>query len=153
VGPEHAETFAVFADTVRSSCLAADDATILVAALDRFAGDRTDGSLGSLARMYQRSAAAMLRGEVANPALIDDCRPWIEAFELGAQAIRRIADLARDGRLDSDAKAELIPYLARLRDARVRVFGDALDMTLSDLTDTHTRPGHKLALHRGGAHA
>lgn len=144
-----AEAFGAFADTVRSSCLATDDAPVLVVALDRFAHDATDGPLGSLAEKYARAAADLLRGPVANPALIDDCRPWIEAFELGAQAMRRIVDLAAEGRLETDAKAELIPYLARLRDARVRVFGDALDMTLADLTDTHSRPGRKLEL-RGG---
>ena len=42
------------------------------------------------------------------------------------------------------------PYLARLRRARVRVFGDALDMTLADLTGTHVRPGRMLELERGG---
>jgi hypothetical protein len=46
---------------------------------------------------------------------------------------------------------ELLPYLARLRQARVRVFGDALDMFLSDLTDTHVRPGRMLALEGGEA--
>ncbi len=83
-----------------------------------------------------------------NAALVDDCRPWIEAFELGAHAIRRIADLAAEDRLDSDGPSELLPYLARLRRARVRVFGDALDMTLADITGTHVRPGRHARLGR-----
>ena len=50
-------------------------------------------------------------------------------------------DLAAEDRLDSDGPAELRPWLVALRQARVRVFGDALDMTLADLTNTHVRPG------------
>ena len=74
-------------------------------------------------------------------ALIADCRPWIEAFETGAQAMGRIAELAANGRLERDARTALRPFLVRLRNARVRVFGNALDRTLADLTGTHVRPG------------
>jgi len=154
------QAFGTFADSVEGSCLSTDDAPEVTKALEAFAFRRQQGdgegaseALHHLADDLLTAAGHLLRGPVTNSALIDDCRPWIEAFELGAQAIRRIADLAHEGRLETDAKAELIPYLARLRDARVRVFGDALDMTLADLTDTHTRPGHKLALAPGGENA
>jgi hypothetical protein len=43
-------------------------------------------------------------------------------------------ELYRSDRLDSEGPAELLPYLERLRELRVRVFGDVLDMTLSELT-------------------
>jgi len=155
-GEADAGAFALFADNVRSSCLSQEDATLVGGALGTFLFrlDQGDGAaaaadLGALAERLLAAADHLLRGPVDNPALIDDCRPWIEAFELGGRAIRRTADLAIEGRLGADAGTELIPYLARLRDARVRVFGDALDMTLSDLTDTHTRPGRKLQF-RGG---
>ena len=79
--------------------------------------------LGALADRLLAAADHLLRGPVANRALIDECRPWLEAFELGAQALRRIADLAADGRLETDGPAELRPFLHRLRAgtrARVR---------------------------------
>ncbi len=156
-GPADAAAFAVFADNVRSSCLSEADAPGVSQGLDAFAFrlDRGEGraaaaDLAALADGLLAAAHHLLRGPVENTALVDDCRPWIEAFELGAQAIRRIADLAAEDRLDVDARTELIPYLARLRRARVRVFGDALDMALADLTGTHVRPGRMLELERGG---
>ena len=72
---------------------------------------------------------------------MDEARPWLVAFELGAQAMGAIADLAARGTLESDGPAILRPFLVRLRRARVRVFGDALEMTLSGLTGTMFRPG------------
>jgi hyaluronoglucosaminidase len=156
-GPVDADAFALFADNVRSSCLATDDAPVVARALEAFAFrlDRGDGAgaaadLAAVADRLLGAAHHLLRGPVENTALVNDCRPWIEAFELGARAIRRIAELASDGRLEADARAELVPYLARLRRARVRVFGDALDMALADLTGTHVRPGRMLKLERGG---
>ncbi|MDQ1324818.1 MAG: hyaluronoglucosaminidase [Chloroflexota bacterium] len=156
-GQADAGAFALFADNVRSSCLSAGDAPVVGTALEAFAFrlDRGEGraAAADLAALADRLVAAahhLLHGPVENTALVDDCRPWIEAFELGAQAIRRIAGLAAEDRLATEARTELIPYLARLRRARVRVFGDALDMTLADLTGTHVRPGRMLELERGG---
>lgn len=159
-GPADAAAFAVFADNVRSSCLSAADAPVVGQALEAFAFrlDRSEGKaaaadLAALADRLLAAAHYLLRGPVENTALVDDCRPWIEAFELGAQAILRIADLAAEDRLAADAGTKLIPYLARLRRARVRVFGDALDMTLAELTETHVRPGRMLELEQGGDNA
>lgn len=142
------EAFALFADNVRTSCLSIEDAPIVTRALERFAfaaeqGDGVDAAadLAALAGRLQRAADHLLGDGVANPGLIADCRPWIEAFGVGAAAIDRIATLAADGRLEDDGPAELRPYLVELRGRRVRVFGDALDMTLADLTHTHVRPG------------
>ena len=147
-GAADAGAFALFADNVRSSCLSVADAPVVGRALAAFAFrlDRGDGpaaaaDLAALADRLLAAAHHLLRGPVENTALVDDCRPWIEAFELGAQAIRRVADLAAEDRLDADAQSELRPWLVSLRHARVRVFGDALDMTLADLTNTHIRPG------------
>lgn len=142
------DAYALFADNVRSSCLATDDAPVVAAALERFLfrvehGDEAGAAvdLAALADQLLAAADRLLRGPVANPPLIEEGRPWIEAFETGARAMRRMADLAAAGRLEADARAELHPYLVALRRARVRIFGDALDMTLDDLTDTHVRPG------------
>jgi hyaluronoglucosaminidase len=168
-GPDDADAFALFADNVRSSCLSDADAPIVAGALEAFLFrvDAADGDpdevagaaervaataeLGALADRLLAAADHLLRGPVANRALAEECRPWIEAFELGARAIRAVAELAAAGRLaPDDARPVLLPHLAALRDARVRVFGDALDMTLADLTDTHTRPGRRLELPPGG---
>jgi hyaluronoglucosaminidase len=147
-GEADAPAFSVFADNVRSSCLAQDDAPVVGAALSDalFRLDQGDDAgagavLGDLADRLLGAADHLLRGPVANPALIAECRPWLLAFELGAQAIRRMADLAADGRLETEGTAELRPFLFKLRRARVRVFGDALEMTLSDVTGTLFRPG------------
>jgi hypothetical protein len=118
------------------------------AALDRARFRRQQGDaegaaedMGALAERLVAAAAHLLRGPVANQALIDEVRPWLEAFEVGAAAVQRIAELMRAGRLDADGPSELRPFQIRLRRARVRVYGDALEMTLSALTGTMFRPG------------
>jgi hyaluronoglucosaminidase len=148
VGDADVEAFALFADNVRSSCLAVDDAPIVGRALEAFLFRVEHGEaaaaaldLGALADRMLAAADHLLRGPVANRALVDEARPWLVAFELGATAIRAMADLAATGRLASDGATELRPFLVRLRRARVRVFGDVLEMTLSDLTGTMFRPG------------
>jgi hyaluronoglucosaminidase len=158
VGEADLEAFALFADNVRGSCLATDDAPAVTRAIEAFGFqlDRGEGGaaateLGSLAARLLAAADHLLRGEVTNAALIDECRPWIEAFEIGAQALSKVAELASAGCLPDEAAAQLLPYLARLRQVRVRVFGDALDMFLSDLTVTHVRPGRMLAIEGGHA--
>jgi hyaluronoglucosaminidase len=148
VGDADLDAFATFADNVRSSCLAVEDAPIVLGVLERamFRLEQ-DGEtaaapeLSTLADRLVASAEHLLRGPVVNVALRDEIRPWLEGFELGAQAIRRMADLAADERLGRDGPEELRPFLIKLRRARVRVFGDALEMTLSVLTGTMFRPG------------
>ena len=148
VGEADLDAFALFADNVRGSCLSTDDAPTVSHALESFLfrvdqGDDTAaaGDLAALADRLLDAAAHLLRGPVVNRALMDEVRPWLVAFELGAQAMRAIADLAAAGTLRTDASGVLRPYLIRLRRARVRVFGDALEMTLSDLSGTMFRPG------------
>ena len=150
-GGHDAAAFALFADNVRGSCLTEDDAPAVAGALAAFAAAAHDAAqtgdtgplsvqaaaLGELAGRMLAAAGLLLRGPVANPALVDDCRPWLETFELGARAMCRVADLAAEGRLPGDREAviaELLPYLAELRQRRVRVFGDALDLFLADAT-------------------
>ena len=156
VGELDGDAFTLFADNVRSSCLCADDAPIVSRALEAFLfqterGDRAAAAaeLDALADRLLAAAAHLLRGPVANRALMDEARPWLEAFELGARAIGAIADLAARDRLRSDAATVLRPYLVRLRRARVRVFGDALEMTLADLSGTMFRPGEVPELEGG----
>ena len=145
VGEVDLEAFAAFADNVRSSCLSADDAPVVTRALERFAfetehGDREAAAadLGALADRLLAAADHLLNGPVANRLLIEEARPWIESFQLGAEAMKCMADRARSERRLIDARSDLLPYLQRLRDNRVRVFGDALDMALDDLTTAPT---------------
>jgi hyaluronoglucosaminidase len=148
VGEADLAAFSLFADNVRSSCLSADDAPIVdgvlgTALFELGYGDAARGAaeLSALADRLLGAADHLLRGPVTNRPLIDEIRPWLVGFEIGAQAIRRMADLAAAGRLEADAPAELTPFLIGLRRARVRVFGDALEMTLSVLTGKMFRPG------------
>jgi hyaluronoglucosaminidase len=148
VGEADLEAFALFADNVRSSCLEVNDAPILNGTLETALfeleyGDAQDGA-AQLARLASRMLAAaehLLRGPVTNRELMAEVRPWLEAFEIGAQAVEKMADLAAAGRLEEDGRAVLAPFLMRLRRARVRVFGDALEMALSVLSGTMFRPG------------
>jgi hyaluronoglucosaminidase len=142
LGGDDAEDFSLFADNVRSSALAVDDAPIVTEAVMRFMfqGEHGGGPVAAsadLAQLADRLLAAadhLLRGKVRNSALIAEARPWIETFETGAQALRCLAQLAADDRPRSEWAAELAPYRTSLRDARLRVFGDTLDMTLTELT-------------------
>jgi hyaluronoglucosaminidase len=145
VGDVDVGAYGLFADNVRSSCLAAEDAPQVTRALEAFVfatehGDRRAAAaeLATFADRLLAAADRLLRGPVINPALVDEGRPWIEAFATGARAIRCIADLGADDRLATDGRTELLPHLQRLREARVRVFGDVLDMTLAELTAPET---------------
>jgi hyaluronoglucosaminidase len=153
-GPADADAYAIFADNVRSSCLGGPDAPVVGAAIEAARFELADGRpddaarrLAALASRLLGAADHLLRGPVANPGLIEEARPWLEAFALGARAIGRISALAGDGRIgpegatDPDAAAELRQALFMLRRARVRVFGDVLEMTLAELSGTMIRPG------------
>jgi hyaluronoglucosaminidase len=166
-GGRDAEAFAVFVECAASSCLSEDDALTVAAVLASFAAAADEAIETGDSGILQQDAAALraladgliaaadhlLRGPFGNTALVEECHPWIEAFEVGARAMCRAAELAADGRLPADAEAvavALVPYLAELRRRRVRVFGDALDMFLADTTNTHVRPGRLLPVQGGG---
>ncbi len=161
VGEADLDAFALFADNVRSSCLCADDAPIVTHALESFLfridrGGAADGlaaaaELGALADRLAAAAAHLLRGPVVNRALMDEARPWLVAFEVGAQAIRAIADLPPLATGWSPTERPCLrPFLVRLRRARVRVFGDVLEMALADLSGTMFRPGEVPDMEEGG---
>lgn len=147
--------YAQFAENSRSSCLSLDDAHDLSRALERCAfltetGHPEPGA--DLADLGDRYVAASdhLLGGMRNAALADEARPWLQSFAIGARAIVELASLANEGRLQTDA-ARLAPYRDALIAARRRVFGDALDMTLTDLVappvprPSHSAPSHKEA--------
>ena len=146
-----ARRFALFADNVRSSCLSADDAPIVGAgarvgccsALDQGDARRRGGRPARRSPTgCSRRPTHLLRGPVREPRAhrrVPAVARGVRARRAGAS--RGIADLAAEGRLDSDGPSELRPFLIRLRRARVRVFGDVLEMTLSVLSGTMFRPG------------
>ncbi len=138
-GAADAEAYTTFADNVRSSCLSDEDAPVVGPALEQFAfavehEDRLAAArdLGTLARQLLDAADHLLDGEVANRVLVDEARPWLSAFRAGAEAMLELARLAAEDRLHVDGPGALQTYLDRLRDARVRVFGDALHMALAE---------------------
>ena len=108
--------------------------------------------LDAVATVLAAATHHLLNGAVANAQLVSECRPWIEAIAIGATAMADLATLASAGhaRLEEDARAVLLPHLAELRRRRVRVFGDALDMTLADLMETHVKPGELTLAGPGG---
>ncbi len=141
---EDFEAFALFADTVRFSCLSPVDAPVLSRTLETF-GFRLDngdeaGAARELADTAGRMLAAadrLLRGPFANRALLAEARPWIETFEVGATALAVLAELAASGRIETDGQEKLGSYLATLRASHARVFGSAVEMTLADLIEPY----------------
>ena len=147
VGQDNVDDFSLFADTVRSSCLSADDAPVLGEALERFTfeseyGDAATAAADLLAVAHTMLGAAdrLLDGPVANPQLITEVRPWLESFRVGARALVEVAELAAAGRLATAGPSRLLPYLDTLRAAHRRVFGDLLDMTLAELVSAGGSP-------------
>jgi hyaluronoglucosaminidase len=129
-----------FADNSRSSCLSQLDAPEVTFALEEHTfglliGD-TDRAVRTLAPLADRLAASahrLLNGPVENQRLIDESRPWIEAFAVGAAAMQKLAELTSEGRLEEEGPRVLRPFLDDLRSRRLRIFGDVLDMTLADI--------------------
>jgi hyaluronoglucosaminidase len=131
--------FEVFAENVRSSCLSAEDAVRVSAALGQFVFGVQSGSavaaateLGTFADGLLDVARRLLGGSFSNPALMAEARPWVETFELGARAVKRLAELTAGPELSAEARAELATLRDELRATGRRVFGDAVLMTLSD---------------------
>lgn len=139
-GERDAAAFLPFADALRGSALCPDDAPMLGEVLEAFAfdysfGDR-DHAVAELAaeaaRMIER-AEFLIDGELENAALQTEIRPWALQYRTGAAALRTVAELLGDGDLDAAGKAVVRRELEKFRAGRLRVFGDLLDMFLSDL--------------------
>jgi hyaluronoglucosaminidase len=139
---EDAAAFAIFADNVRSSCLCDEDAPEVGAALERFGFlidtgrvDEAGSELSTVASRLRQAAEHLLGGSVNNTAIIAEARPWIEMFEVGARAIATLAERVRETPIDGGTAELLASHLRSLRATGRRVFGDALDMALSELID------------------
>ena len=150
VGEADLDAFALFADNVRSSCLSADDAPIV----GRGAGvGAVPGRAGRRRRAPRPTSAPSPTGCSAAadaPAARTGREP--RAHRRGADPGSRRSSSAprpsrgsptsppRVGSTPTD-RASCARILLRLRRARVRVFGDVLEMTLSVLSGTMLRPG------------
>ncbi|MFH8252729.1 protein O-GlcNAcase [Microbacterium sp. B2969] len=140
VAGRDADAYRDFADNSRSSCLSQLDAPEVTFALEEHTFgmlvgdvDRAVRTLRPLADRLAASAHHLLHEPVENQRLVDEGRAWIEALAVGARAMQIIAQLTVDGRLEADGPGALRPLLEDLRARRVRIFGDVLDMTLSDI--------------------
>lgn len=147
--------FRLFAENSLGSCLNLDDAPELVAVLERYTflvetGD-PQGAAAIVSEYAQRAAAAsdrLLNAPQSNPTLVDEARAWITVFALGAAALADLARLTAEGTLDRDGATVLGEHRAHIRHSHRRVFGDALDMTLTDVighSTTTEGPTHKEA--------
>ena len=129
--------------------LSAADAPIVADALDAlaatFESEYGDGPvvaaarLGELADRLLGAADHLLRGPVANPALIDEGT----TVDRGLRARRTCPRTHRTARRvgptgDTDGRERASALSAAAAAARVRVFGDVLDMTLADMTAAPT---------------
>lgn len=151
------EAYTLFAENSLTSCLNLDDAVEFSRVLERFSflietgrPDAAAAELGAYARRLDAASAHLLSGRVENTRLIDEARPWLEAFRLGSEAVSLMARLASLGRLDEDGPVALASFRDELIVGRRRVFGDALDMALAELVapigfSTRTAPRHKEA--------
>jgi len=131
-GEVDAPALALFADTVRASCLSDPDPVGLTQALQVYAfqvesGHATAAAHGLATQARELTAAAehLLGRGMENRVLQAELSPWLAKFRAGSDAVAAIAD-GRD-------QAELTSALKQLREDPRRVFGDVLEMTLADL--------------------
>lgn len=135
-----ADAFAAFADNVRSSCLSEEDAPVITEAVGRWGflvsrGEATEAEavLVQAAGDVISACRRLLGGPVANPALIAEARPWIEAALAGAELLELLARRGSSGRVDAATVEALAEGLARFRSYGKRVFGDVVEMTVGDV--------------------
>lgn len=153
--PDDRADYRLFAENSLGSCLNLDDAPELVGVLERYTflvetGD-PQGAAAIVSEYAQRAAAAsdrLLNAPQSNATLVDEARAWITVFELGAAALADLARLTAEATLDRDGATVLGHHRASIRALSRRVFGDALDMTLTDVighSTTTEGPTHKEA--------
>lgn len=156
--PDDLAAFTMFAENSLTSCLNLDDAIEFSRALERFeflvdTGNPAEAAaeLGEYARRLDAASAHLLSGRVTNTRLIEQARPWLEQFRLGAEALSVMVALAADARLESDASTALASFRDEFVAARRRVFGDSLDMALGDLVDPIHSTNHTVNRHKEAA--
>lgn len=138
-GTTDAPALAAFADTVRASCLSDPEPIRVTAALQRFAFQVEHGDaeaarpdLAALANELAGAAEHLLGDGVENRTLQTELSPWLTKFKIGAQALKTLATHAGAKPLSRTGREALTDVLSRLKDDPHRVFGDVLEMTLTD---------------------
>jgi len=148
---EDVEAFTAFAENSRSSCLSLSDAVPLTEALwalqfslvSNQPGPGID-ALVAITERYEKASEHLSSAAFRNAPLAREIAPWAETFKLGAVLLRQITTLAMDGQLDTPRVLELEAHVARLRSTGKRVFGDSLEMAVSDfLSGANPSPSHK----------
>ncbi len=130
-GAADANALALFADTVRASCLSDPDPVGLTGELEGYAFRIQSGATEEAARNLTAygneltAAAKHLVGGMENDVLRAELAPWLSKFRAGAEAVTAIGE-GRD-------REDLTEALKHLREDPHRVFGDVLEMTLADL--------------------
>lgn len=143
-GSRDAEPFREFADAVRGSALCTDDAPRLAARLERFAFDYQFGAPADAVadlrlQLAHLSGVAERMGRLENRALAAEIAPWAAQYARGIEAVdAAVAALeprvaGEPPQLRGPARDAIANRLHELRAARLRVFGDLVDMFLSDL--------------------
>lgn len=143
-GARDADAFREFADAVRGSALCTDDAPRLAALLERFAFDYQFGvpadAVAQLRLQLARLAGVADRmGRLENRELADEIAPWVAQYARGVEALDAAVAALEPGavgeppQLLGSARDAIAARLEGLRAARLRVFGDLVDMFLSDL--------------------
>lgn len=139
-----------FADAVRGSALCVDDAPRLGAHLERFAFDY---QFGDAARAVQELRVELAKlaevgarlEHIENRALAAEIAPWVAQYVRGIRAVDEAVSLLDTDecgvspQLRGQARVVIMQRLEELRSARLRVFGDLVDMFLSDMVGEFSR--------------
>jgi hyaluronoglucosaminidase len=146
-GEADAVAMTAFADNVRASCLSDPEPIRLTAALQRFAfeveygdADAAGHQLSTFAVELGAAADHLLGDAVENRALLNELRPWLTKFRVGAAAVNALAMYATTAPISETGREVLAAYLTQLRSDPYRVFGDVLEMTIADLITADGNP-------------
>lgn len=142
------DAFHHFGRTVQDSCLNGDASPDVSMVLNRAAFLwRTKDSLGasgilnSLSSEIAAHSRTLLAQEFTLKDLQSEIRPWVVKYQMGGQVIDYLAQMLSEnpnfedvGRNEESVRS-LTHLLSELHSNRYRVFGDHLEMLLSDLID------------------
>lgn len=137
-GEADARAMMTFADTVRASCLSDPEPHGLTSALQRLAfqievDDKAVGAdLAAFAGELTAAAEHLLGDGVENQSLQAELMPWLLKFRRGAEAVDALAVHTADGKVSDDGRTTVAEFRSLLRSDPHRVFGDVLDMALTD---------------------
>ncbi len=89
--------------------------------------------LEAFAESIRMGAEHLMSSGVENRTLQAELTPWLVKYALGAEAISALATHgSTQAPMTADGEAAISAVLERLKDNDRRVFGDVLEMTLTD---------------------